>query len=212
MQLGVHINNAFRKLGIYSSFCDTCGLSEYSNSQQNTPTWLHCCFSHQVSFMAAKRTAWRSLCTLCYCHVIKKIDQWQHTQVYPAFSKTSTHSFICFCLFIKLFSSACLDYILLYQTLLMHIHFPPALCEYSVLALGPPSADGLICVDLSSLWHSLCAVTRVFPFQTPVCSPNVSATSFIIDSNQRQRQTRPRQMAAPRSLALFVWAPLSSAC
>lgn len=105
---------------------------------------------------------------------------------------------LCFWLFIKLFLSVCLNYILLctFIFLLLYVNI-------QFLLSGPPT-DVLICVDLSSLWYSLCAVTCVCPFQTPVCMPNVSVTYFIIDSNQYQTQTRPRQMAALCSLALFV--------
>lgn len=186
----------------------THSLSVYSNSQQKypAPTWLHCCFSHVVSFMAVKRLAWRSLCMKVLLSNHKKIDQW-----HPPFSKTSTHSFTCFCLFIKLFSSVCLNYILLYQILLMHIHFPLALCEYSVLALRSPCRWVNLCRLIIVVAQFVCCYVCL-PLSNACVQPNVSVTYFIIDSNQHQRQTRPWQMAAPCSLALFVWEALSSTC
>lgn len=195
----------------FTAVCATHSLSVYSNSKipnfyLATLLLFSCGLIHGREKNSLKIIMYESL--LLSRH--KKIDQWQHTQVYPPFSKTSTHSFICFCLLIKLFSSVCLNYIPLYL-ILMHIYFPLALCEYPVLALRSPCRWVNLCRLVIVVAQFVCCYVCL-PLSNACVQPNVSVTYFIIDSNQHQRQTRPRQMAAPCLLALFVWEALSSTC
>lgn len=215
MHLGVHINSEFRKLGIYSSFLGhtsclcTATVSKIPSSYLATLLLFPCGLIHGHEKNSLKIIMYESL--LLSHH--KKIDQWQHTQVYPPFSiKTSTHSFICvfvyslncFYLYVSItscyieFSSCTFIFLLL-------------LCEYSVLALRSSCR-------WVNLWRLVIVVAQFvccyvcLLLSNPCMQPNVSVTYFIIDSNQHQRQTRPRQMAALCLLALFVWEALSSTC